>query len=414
MDTSNHLCNRCRLQPATVYCTCQGPLIYLCASCIVLHFQDLPDPTHSIKNYRAVGAKLAEMQRKEDEEYRQAQKAVAGIPGELETLIQPMINEWKGKLAQHHAALHQTIRDCENSDTSPGFFKGQRLYEVSINQAKRDAFFAALRDLVTLNLQIPGKSLSNYFPFFQPGRLNKISLDQRTAVSAISLMGANNINADTVCFLMQDERIFACGGTWHANAYLVDAWDGTVHNLPSMQSARAWHGLVYFNGEMMVFGGAYSSQMTLAACEGYNLTDGRWNQFGPMSSPRAGINPCELGSNIYVAGGGCNSIERYNTRGQMFELLNATLPGTKWCMCLRSGASLLVLGNGSITKYDIQGKDCTQVESATGLFQSWYSVVCPLASDTSAYFFHPYQTSKELIALTFSPLGHKKLATVQF
>lgn len=414
MDTSNNLCSRCRLQQATVYCTCQGPLIYLCAGCIVLHFQELPDPTHSIKNYRAAEAKLAELQRKEAEEYKQAQAAVAQIPGELETLMQPVINEWKGKLAQHHATLTQAIRDCETSSTSPGFFKGQKMYEVAINQAKRDAFYSALRNLVTLNLQIPGKSLSNYFPFFRPGQLNKVSLDQSTAVSAVSLIGANNINADTVCYLMQDERLFACGGTWHASVYLVDAWDGTVHNLPDMSSARAWHGLVYFNGEMMVFGGAYSSQSPLASCESYNLIQGRWSQFGPMSTPRAGINPCELGLSIYVAGGGSSSVERYDTRARVFELLSVALPGSKWSMCLRAGTSLLVLGSGSVSKYEIQGKECRQVETTTGQFQSWYSVVCPLVSDTSAYFFHPYQSAKELIALTFSPIGHKKLVAFQF
>jgi hypothetical protein len=379
-----------------------------------LHFQDLPDPTHSIKNYRAAEAKLAELQRKEETEYRKALADIDGLPQILQGLMQPLVNEWKGKVAQHHGVLGQTIRGFETSDTTPAFYKGQSLYEISVDQTKKDAFLSALRNLVTVNLQIPGQALPSYFPYFSPGKLNKVSLDQRLAVSSVDLGSQTNINADSVYCLMPDERVFVCGGSWHANVYLIETWNGTVHNLPDMRDARAWHGLVLLNGEMMVFGGASTNQTPLAKCESYNLVNGRWSQFGPMSQARCGITPCELKFMIYIAGGGCNTVDRYDTSARLFEPLNLTLPGSKWSMCLRSGSSLLIMNTGLITKYDIQGRECREVESSTGQFQSWYSVICPLVSDAKAYFFHPYQTSKELIGMTLSPMGLKKLVTVQF
>ena len=413
-DTSNQLCSRCRRQDATVYCACQGPNVYLCGTCILAHLQELPDPMHSIKNYRAAGVKLAEFQKKEDTEYRKAIADIDSLPQSIQTLIQPLVTEWKGKVAEHHGALGQLVQECETSDTNIGYFKGQALYQVSLNTSSLDEFNAAVKKLVTLNLHFPGKNLPNYFPVLRGGRLEKVALDDQMRVTSIRLSAHTTIDADSVYCLMPDERVFVCGGKWHAKVYLIESTDGTVHNLPDMNDARAWHGLVNYAGEMLVFGGAVAANSVTGKCECFSFVSGSWTGFGPMNNSRAGINPCEMRGCIYIAGGSCTTVERYTPRNQVFELLNLTLPGNKWSMCLRSGDFLYICSSSKVTKYEIQGNSGREIESLTGVFQSYYSVLTPLVSDEKAYFFHPYQQAKEIISITFSPLGQKKLGSLDF
>ena len=122
--------------------------------------------------------------------------------------------------------------------------------------------------------------------------------------------------------VLKDGRLFCSGGCSEgqtlAVAYLLSR-DGAINSLPSMQTARGYHGIIQVQ-DIYVFGGGkryavnihtdFGSKASLAGriysalkeCEKMNLSDCKWTALPDMQEERCYFNPCEFNGYVYVCG----------------------------------------------------------------------------------------------------------------
>lgn len=122
--------------------------------------------------------------------------------------------------------------------------------------------------------------------------------------------------------VLKDGRLFCSGGCSEGQAltvaYLLSR-DGTINALPSMQTARGYHGVIQVQ-DIYVFGGSkryavnihtdFGSKASLAGmaysalkeCEKMNLSDCKWTALPDMKEERCYFNPCEFNGYVYVCG----------------------------------------------------------------------------------------------------------------
>jgi len=172
----------------------------------------------------------------------------------------------------------------------------------------------------------------------------------------INLSTRIRADTDSVWVILEDMRVFCCGGLNTNSAYLIDR--GTVEPQPSMSSARYAHGTIGMMAvnAVYVFGGHNSTQ--LQSCEKLALGSPQWCTLPPMNKARYHFNPCLFGHLIYLCGSGrLVTMEAFDPDTDSFLPVHIDIhQQTSYNCCLYVHNDLLVLHQYSyIIKFAVEG-----------------------------------------------------------
>lgn len=195
-----------------------------------------------------------------------------------------------------------------------------------------------------------------------------------------------------------DAKMLVTGGKFHSDCYSIDPFTSEVRKTTSMLSARAFHGLLFTHGAVHVFGGSVSTGL-LNLCEVYAPEAESWHALPKMIYNRHGINPCEIASKVYIAGGGANTIEVFDISAQFFSSLPIMLPGIKWTTCFNLDGLLCLLHVGKMYRVDPAESTPTLKLVREIEKKSWWSNLQPFDHDGWVYFLHPFNEAREVMKL---------------
>ena len=154
--------------------------------------------------------------------------------------------------------------------------------------------------------------------------------------------------------LLEDRRVFCCGGTYTNEAYIIGG-DGTVERQPDMNKARSYHGMLVVDA-VYVFGGCKSYSGNNKSCEKLPLGTPQWRTLPPMNQTRAYFNPCLFGRLIYLFGVGSSTMEAFTPETDTFLPVNIRLSVESSSCCMYVHNELLVVHQKSyIMKFAVEG-----------------------------------------------------------
>ena len=93
---------------------------------------------------------------------------------------------------------------------------------------------------------------------------------------------------------------------------------GLVTALPLMKQSRLLPGFLLFHSNLYLFGGRDEGDRPQQASERLSLTSLHWQPITPMLSGRAEFNPCFLHNFIYLCGGYCGDVEKYDPVAEIY------------------------------------------------------------------------------------------------
>lgn len=157
-----------------------------------------------------------------------------------------------------------------------------------------------------------------------------------------------------------DQKYFYCGGERRGisnQAYFIYSNEGTVHVMPSMNTTRAYHGIIYFERNVYVFGGV-SSGGRVKSCEKYDFERSQWMFLPSMLEARSHFTPCASASKIFIVGGcGSSLVECFDPVEISFTKLPFSLPFQNyWTLSAHCNNDIIVFqGNTVFTIHLITG-----------------------------------------------------------
>jgi len=101
----------------------------------------------------------------------------------------------------------------------------------------------------------------------------------------INLSTQIQVNKWSIWVVLDDGRVFCCGGEGTNSAWIVGR-GGTVEEQPSMTEVRCLHGVLVLSA-VYVFGGIKRN-----SCEKFPLGSPQWRTLPPMHQARFSFNPC--------------------------------------------------------------------------------------------------------------------------
>jgi hypothetical protein len=107
--------------------------------------------------------------------------------------------------------------------------------------------------------------------------------------------------------------LFFTGGDHSNSANLLSVKNfNTSFPIAPMKGRRSWHGSVYFEGKVYVFGGKTSRSIYTDACECYDFISDTWTRLLPMPIFLRDVAPIGIEGKIYILGGRINEKEYSN------------------------------------------------------------------------------------------------------
>lgn len=157
--------------------------------------------------------------------------------------------------------------------------------------------------------------------------------------SRIQLQSTISANEDSSWVMLISGRIVVCGGSGGVKlAYLLDR-KGSVEHLSSMTYNRSAPGIIEWRGEVLVFGSYLGDGVQ--KCEKLALPSKQWTGLPDLHEDRSYFTPAEWGRAVYLCGGYCFTIERFD--GTSMYLLPFKLPQSSRTQTCKQGDSLLIL-----------------------------------------------------------------------
>jgi len=159
------------------------------------------------------------------------------------------------------------------------------------------------------------------------------------STSRIQLQSTIHANSDSAWVVLVSGRIVLCGGSGGSKfAYLLDK-RGSVEQLPDMAYARSAPGIIAWKREVLVFGSYLGSGTQ--KCERLDLVCKQWTALPDLHKARSYFTPEEWRGAVYLCGGYCLSIERFD--GVSMHLLSVILPQSSRTLTCRQGDVLLIM-----------------------------------------------------------------------
>lgn len=210
-------------------------------------------------------------------------------------------------------------------------------------------------------------------------------IDVRTLEAKCVRLSEPFIRTSFGAWVSVPRRVLYCGGVplggrYTSTSFLIDIASFQAQKLPNMHTARAGGGLVYYQGNVYVFGGDNDQRQgrpygDLHACEKYSLAGGNWTRLPDMSSPRRSFTPFRHQEKIYIAGGGGanNQVEVFDVITEKFLPSPYTIPfSDRLASCLVLKNQLAVLSASELTIHDLKtGAQVGQAKLPSGSY--WYS-----------------------------------------
>lgn len=152
--------------------------------------------------------------------------------------------------------------------------------------------------------------------------------------------------------LISDSRVFVCGGAeriigqieYFRSAYLIDL-EGNITKIEAMKQARAFHGVIFLQNSVYVFGGKGPACVPylslLASSEVYEVGKG-WRDVQSMYKGRCCFNPCLYRRQVYLCGFGSERMESYSVLSNTVDLLPYILPEAHPCCLIVHHNSLFI------------------------------------------------------------------------
>ena len=155
--------------------------------------------------------------------------------------------------------------------------------------------------------------------------------------------------------------------------------------LSSLSHFRQFHGMVYVQGRVYVFGGEWLPNQPLNCGESLyvqgSLETSPWTYLpNPMVRPRAHTSPCVHRDLVYLAGGGHPSIEAFNPRDQCFRPLDLQLFDQSGCIMVADEEKLVIITQLFVYKVHLGTLEtevvkhrpyCMQVNAPALLYGGW-------------------------------------------
>jgi len=144
------------------------------------------------------------------------------------------------------------------------------------------------------------------------------------------------------------------------NAYLVRC-DGVVDVLPLMRELRGYHGIIYVNEVVYVFGGSYPPGYkrkiyAVKSGESISITERLWREVPDMREERYCFNPCLFGGLIYLCGYGSCLIDAYDSAAGLFPepQPTVTVPESHFCCVFEQSSNLVVLSYNYVSRFTLE------------------------------------------------------------
>ena len=167
-------------------------------------------------------------------------------------------------------------------------------------------------------------------------------------------------------------RVMGAGNEHSAKAYLVRGSDYSIRDLPDMTQIRGWFAMLYYRGDVYVFGGFYSPWQFTDRCERFNLRSNTWNPLPSMSKVRSSFNACRWKDTIFVAGGWHNpEVEYLDLLNMQFQTLALNLTATSRTLCWILGDTLVILQDREVIWWDIVKQKKTNTERVKGALRTY-------------------------------------------
>ena len=243
---------------------------------------------------------------------------------------------------------HWLIKDFISSQ---GIDRGSdlSLFSWEINQSQ---VINSLDSFCTLDVNsLPSPSLC----YFKPGSNTCFTYSISSSTMAKTLIRTSDqFRNGAVWCQLADQKYFYCGGELRGvsnQAALIYTKEGSLHPMPSMNATRAYHGIIYLNRAVYVFGG-HSPSGRLKSCEKYDFERSQWMYLPSMTEARSHFTPCTSQAKIYIVGGcGASLIECFDPVEMCFTKINVTLPFQNyWTMTAFHNNELIIFqGNTVLT-----------------------------------------------------------------
>lgn len=277
---------------------------------------------------------------------------------------------------------HWLIKDLINS---PKLNSGLNLslFDYKFNL---ESTFASLENFCDIKFNsLPSPSIS----YFKPK--TKLCYTYSLNTGTLSNLIINTLESFRVgaawCQIADQKYLYTGGenkGISNQTA-LINIKEGNIYALSNMNTARSFHGTIYLNKNVYVFGGN-SSSGRLKSCEKYNFERSQWECLPNMQQARSNFTPCVYKNKIYIAGGsGANFVECFDTSEVVFNKVPITLPyPSYWTMAACVGDDLILFQGNTIINVNLINNQSSRltVENSGG----WSSEIPVYYFKESMYF----------------------------
>ena len=233
---------------------------------------------------------------------------------------------------------------------------------------------------------LPSPSLTYFKPkskVFCTYNLNSNSLSK----SELHMPEAFRVGA--VWCQIADRKYFYCGGEnrgFSNLSALIYPNDGKILTMPSMNATRSFHGIIYFDKTVYVFGGN-SASGRLKSCEKFDFERSQWIYLPNMTQARSNFTVCANKFKIFLVGGcGANTIESFDPVEQLFSKINLSLPyPSYWTMGGCINENLIIFQGNIILNANVV--NCTSSRFVVENSGGWWSEMPIYHFRENFYFF---------------------------
>lgn len=289
--------------------------------------------------------------------------------------------------------IHWYIKDLINSPESLQNIAFD-LFDFKFRDAGFEEYFSNLCEVSVKRLVSPSLC------YFHPGtnKCTLLNLSSKTN-SMTQINTFKTFYRGASWCKVYDQKYFYCGGedkTISDKASLINPFEGSHIDLPSMFYTRSYHSVIYYNQSIYVFGG-HSTTGRINSCEKYVFERNEWIKLPKMIQARSHFTATLLKENIFIAGGcGSNIIEKFSPSESLFTKLMISLPHQSyWTMTCSNHDNILVFQGTSLLSFPpeaIKGSLSKIVNNG-----GWWSEITPVKYNSSFYFF------RKNLFLSFNP-----------
>lgn len=195
--------------------------------------------------------------------------------------------------------------------------------------------------------------------------------------SPVSLQAQLQLQAGSSWLWLPDSRLFLLEGETTA-ALCLDLTSGAANSLQPMSVSRNFPGVVLYEKQVLVFGGAAAP-----TAEQYDLNAQAWQNLPNMYSTRSKFNPCLYDTRVYLCGGTSLTAEFYNITLKRYSALGFSIPEATDASALLVGEDVVIISRNFISKWSLDEEKLTV--SPRSLLTDCWSSCTPVRVSNWAY-----------------------------